>query len=189
VYSTALNNPIEALDQMNATYVNEIEQIVQMIFETMLAMEVHRTNNDEDYESHRLLGTIQITGETPVSVVLSLSDGVVRDAAATMLQLPCEDVSDEDERDVVAELANMIGGNLKSMIQGASHLSLPTVVEGRNLGLQVPGAEMIDDVVFQCDSGTLRVRLFTQLKTKPNKLQSLGCSDSYKLSTNMVSRS
>jgi chemotaxis protein CheX len=177
------------MDQMNATYVSEIEQIVQMIFETMLAMEVNRTGNEDDYDTHRLLGTIQITGENPVSVVLGVSDGVVRDAAATMLQLPCEEVSDEDERDVVAELANMIGGNLKSMIQGASHLSLPTVVEGRNLGLQVPGAEMVDDVVFQCVSGTLRVRLFTQLKTRPTKLPSLGCCDSYKLPTNFLSRS
>ncbi len=174
---------------MNATYVSEIEQIVQMIFETMLAMEVHRTGNDDVYESHRLLGTIQITGENPVSIVLSVSDGVVRDAAATMLQLPHENVSDEDERDVVAELANMIGGNLKSMIQGASHLSLPTVVEGRNLGLQVPGAEMVDDVVFQGDSGTLRVRLFTQIKTRPAKRQSHGCCDSNKLPTDFVSRS
>jgi CheY-specific phosphatase CheX len=177
------------MDQMNATYASEIEQIVQMIFETMLAMEVHRTSNGDVYESHRLLGTIQITGENPVSIVLSVSDGVVRDAAATMLQLPCEHVSDEDERDVVAELANMIGGNFKSMIQGTSHLSLPTVVEGRNLGLQVPGAEMVDDVVFQCDSGSLRVRLFTQSATRLNKLQSHGYCDSNKLPTNFLSRS
>lgn len=173
---------------MNATYASEIEQIVQMIFETMLDMEVHRTDNSDIFESHRLLGTIHITGENPVSVVLSVADGVVRDAAATMLQLPCESVSDEDERDVVAELANMIGGNLKSMIQGASHLSLPTVVEGKNLDLQMPGAEMVDDVLFQCDIGSLSVRLFTQLKTRPNKLQTLGCCDSSKLTTNVLTR-
>jgi CheY-specific phosphatase CheX len=149
---------------MNATYASEIEQIVQMIFETMLDMVISRVEFDEDPESHRLLGTIQITGEVPFSVVLSISDGVARDGTAHMLQMPCELVSEEDERDVVAELVNMVGGNLKSMIQGSSHLSLPTVVEGRNLGLQVPGAELVDDVVFQCDSGSLRVRLFTQIK-------------------------
>lgn len=146
---------------MNATYVSEIDQIVQMIFETMLSMEIHSTDAETSSDTHRLLGTIQITGPCPVSVVLSVSDGVARAAASTMLMTKSEDVSDEDERDVIAELANMIGGNLKSMIEGASYLSLPTVVEGRNLG--VPGAEMIDDVMFECESGTLRVRLYRQI--------------------------
>lgn len=148
---------------MNATYVSEIEQIVQMIFETMLSMKVERTESD-GAESHRLLGTIQITGEQPLSVVLCVSDGVARAASAAMLQMPPNEVSNEDERDVVAELTNMIGGNLKSLIQGASFLSLPTVVEGRGVGLQVPGAEKIDDVVMECTDGTLRVRLFAQVK-------------------------
>ncbi len=146
---------------MNATYVSEIDQIVQMIFETMLNMEIHSTDAQLTSEEHRLLSTIQITGPCPVSVVLSVSEGVARSAAATMLMIESTEVSDEDERDVLAELANMIGGNLKSMIEGALYLSLPTVVEGRNLG--VPGAEMIDDVMFECASGSLRVRLYRQI--------------------------
>lgn len=150
---------------MNATtYASEIEQIVQMIFETMLSTTIVPFESDGDAESHSLWGTIQITGDTPYSVVLSMSEGVARESTATMLQMPAELCSDEDNRDVVAELANMVGGNLKSMIQGSSHLSLPTVVEGQNLGLQVPGAELVDDVAFDCPSGTLRVRLYTQFK-------------------------
>jgi chemotaxis protein CheX len=148
---------------MNATYVSEIEQIVQMIFETMLSMTVQRTDGDPG-EPHRLLGTIQVTGANAVSLVLSVSDGVARTGSANMLAMSPEEVTDEDQRDVVAELTNMIGGNLKSMIPGANFLSLPTVVEGRDLDLQVPGAEKIDDVVLASDSGTLRVRLFAQVK-------------------------
>lgn len=145
---------------MNATYVSEIEQIVQMIFETMLSMSVQRV--DSEPTEHRLLGTIQVTGDNSLSLVLSVSDGVARIGTANMLAMTPEEVSDEDQRDVVAELTNMIGGNFKSMIPGANFLSLPTVVEGRDLGLQVPGAELIDDVLLTSDSGTLRVRLFAQ---------------------------
>jgi CheY-specific phosphatase CheX len=147
---------------MNETYVSEIEQIVQMIFDTMVSMNIQRSDSNAA-ESHRLLGTIQITGEKPLSVVLSVSDEVARAASATMLQMDPAEISDEDERDVVAELTNMIGGNLKGLIEGASFLSLPTVVEGRGVGLKVPGAEKIDDVVLACEEGTLRVRLYAQI--------------------------
>ncbi len=147
---------------MNTTYVSEIEQIVQMIFGTMLSIDVQRSVNDVA-EEYRLLGTIQITGEKPLSVVLCVSDGVARAASAAMLQMPPAEVSDVDERDVIAELTNMVGGNLKSLIKGASFLSLPTVVEGRGIDLQVPGAAVIDDVVLECVDGTMRVRLFAQV--------------------------
>jgi chemotaxis protein CheX len=147
---------------MNATYVSEIEQIVQMIFETMLSMTVERVDG-ETAQQHRLLGTIQVTGDNALSLVLSVSDEVARTGTANMLAMAADEVSDEDQRDVVAELTNMIGGNFKSMIPGANFLSLPTVVEGRDLGIQVPGAEMIDDVVLACDQGTLRIRLYAQV--------------------------
>jgi chemotaxis protein CheX len=144
---------------MNATYVSEIEQIVQMIFETMLSMSVQRVDN-ESVEEHRLLGTIQVTGDNSLSLVLSVSDEVARVGTANMLAMSPEEVSDEDQRDVVAEVTNMIGGNFKSVIPGSNFLSLPTVVEGRDLGLQVPGAELVDDVMLGSANGTLRVRLF-----------------------------
>jgi chemotaxis protein CheX len=150
---------------MNATYVSEIEQIVQMIFETMLSMTIQRTDGPLG-EPHRLLGTIQVTGGNPVSLVLSVSDGMARVGSANMLAMTPEEVSEEDQRDVVAELTNMIGGNLKSIIPGSHFLSLPTVVEGRDLDLQVPGAELIDDVTLGSDSGTLRVRLYAQVSAK-----------------------
>lgn len=146
---------------MNATYVSEIEQIVQMIFETMLSMSIQRVDG-EPSEQHRLLGTIQVTGDNSLSLVLSVSDGVARHGSANMLAMTPEEVTDEDQRDVVAELTNMIGGNFKSVIPGSNFLSLPTVVEGRDLGLQVPGAELVDDVMLTSEFGTLRVRLFAQ---------------------------
>ena len=147
---------------METTYDNHIEQIVQSIFATMLGMEPVRVDDQSASCEEKLLGTIQIAGATSLSVVLAVSDGVARAAAAAMLMMPLADVSDADQRDVVAELTNMIGGNLKSLLPGPLYLSLPTVVAGRDLGLQVPGAELIDDVTLQCESGHLRIRLYAQ---------------------------
>ena len=148
---------------MDTTYDCQIEQIVQSIFTSMLGMEVSRNNDNPSDCQEVVLGTIQITGAKSASVVLGVSAEVARAAAASMLQLSSQDVTQDDERDVVAELTNMIGGNLKGLLPGPLYLSLPTVVAGRDLGLQVPGAELVDDVWLQCEAGALRVRLFLQL--------------------------
>jgi len=147
---------------MDTTYDNHIEQIVQSIFDSMLGMHVERHGEVEPGQE-TLIGTIQIAGAKSMSVVLGVSTGAARAATAAMLQLPEQGITDDDERDVVAELANMIGGNLKSLLPGPLFLSLPTVVAGRDLGLQVPGAELVEDVSLKCEAGPLRVRLYTQL--------------------------
>lgn len=150
---------------METTYDNQIEQIVNSIFSTMLGMEISRCEECALAFQEDMLGTIQITGARAMSVVLGVSESVARASAAAMLMMPVQDVGDVDERDVVAELANMIGGNLKALLPGPLYLSLPTVVAGRDLGLNVPGAELIEDVSLQCESGSLRIRLYAQLVT------------------------
>jgi chemotaxis protein CheX len=149
---------------MDTTYDTQIEQIVQSIFSSMLGMEVVRSPEGAAACDECVLGTIQITGARSMSVILGVSDGAARAATSAMLMLPIQDISDTDSRDVVAELANMIGGNLKSLLPGPLYLSLPTVVAGRDLGLQVPGAELVEDVSLSCEAGGMRVRLFAQLK-------------------------
>src|SRR5262245_33704720 len=149
---------------METTYDSDIEQIVQSIFSSMLGMEAVRASEGEPELQERVLGTIQITGAKSMSVILGVCDNVARAATAAMLQLPLADVSDNDARDVVAELVNMIGGNLKSVLPGPCFLSLPTVVAGQDLGLQVPGAELVEDALLQCEAGGMRVRVFAQLK-------------------------
>lgn len=146
---------------MATTYVSEIEQIVQMIFSTMLSMEVQCAES-KLADSHKYLGTIHVTGDDPVSLVLSMSDDMAKAASAHMLGMNVTEVSEEDRQDVVAELTNMIGGNFKSLIPGTHYLSLPTVVEGKELDLQIPGATLTDDVRMESADGTLRVRLFVK---------------------------
>lgn len=145
---------------METTYDSQIEQIVQSIFTSMLGMEIYRSADAPANCQEAVLGTIHIAGATSVSVVLGLTTDVARATAAAMLQMNPAEVTSDDVRDVAAELTNMIGGNLKSLLPGPLYLSLPTVVAGRDLGLEIPGAELVDDVGLVCDAGTFRVRLF-----------------------------
>lgn len=147
---------------MVTTYDSQIEQIVQSIFTSMLGMEAYRSADNPADCQETVLGTIQITGPKSVGVALGLTAEVARATAANMLQMNADEVTSDDIRDVAAELTNMIGGNLKSLLPGPLYLSLPTVVAGRELGLEIPGAELVEDVGLVCDAGAFRVRLFSK---------------------------
>lgn len=147
---------------METTYDSQIEQIVQSIFTSMLGMDAFRGGDNPADCQETVLGTIHIAGPKSVSVVLGLTSEVARATAANMLQMNPADVTSDDIRDVAAELTNMIGGNLKSLLPGPLFLSLPTVVAGRDLGLEIPGAELVEDVGLVCEAGPFRVRMFSR---------------------------
>lgn len=152
---------------MTTTYESDIEQVVQSVFATMLGIDVVRVDEGIPPNQDTLVASIQITGEWVGCVVLGLCPAAARGAAAQMFQLQADDVTDVDQQDVAAELVNMIGGNIKSLLPGPSSLSLPTVVAGRDFGVRVHEAEMISDVWFGSDVGFMRVRLY-QAVAKPD---------------------
>jgi chemotaxis protein CheX len=147
---------------MSTSYACQLAEIAQTIFATMLGMELIRCEQQADDGSERLLATVQITGQCCSSIVLGLSESAALEAASAMLQMPASDASAADQRDVAAELVNMIGGNLKSLLPGPCFLSLPTVVAGREVELQVAGGALVDDLTFAFGSGLYRLRRYVQ---------------------------
>jgi chemotaxis protein CheX len=147
---------------METTYDSVIEQIVQSIFSTMLNINLVRVEEPAPSDHESLLAAVQIAGQWTGSAVLALSFEVASESAAAMLKLPLKEVTEADRKDVAAEIVNMIGGNLKSVLPGPSFLSLPTIIAGHDLDLQVHHAELIDDVVLRTESGSLRIRLYAK---------------------------
>lgn len=144
---------------MSIAYGCQIEEVVQSIFSSMLDMNVCRDDNALTI-SNRLLSTIQIAGPEPRIIVLGLTADTARNLAAAMLQMETAELSDTDLTDVAAELVNMIGGNLKSLSSGPSTLTLPAVAAGENVGMKIPGAELIEETGLSCEGGALCVRVF-----------------------------
>ena len=148
---------------MDTTHDVLIEQIVQSIYATMLNIEVARVEEPAALAPDSLLATVQITGQWMGCVVLAMTPEVARASAAAMLNIAEQDALDHDQKDVAAELVNMTGGNLKSLLPGPSYLSLPTVVTGQDIDVRIHDAELIDDVTLVCEFGPLRVRLYAEL--------------------------
>src|SRR3712207_5397644 len=68
--------------------------------------------------------SVSITGSWQGVVVYGSSHAAARHAAAAFLAMDPDEVSQEDISDVLGELANIVGGNVKSMLPPGCFLSL-----------------------------------------------------------------
>jgi CheY-specific phosphatase CheX len=71
------------------------------------------------------------------------------------------DVVDDDVRDMLGELANMIGGNMKSGMATGIRLSMPTVMDGSDYDLRVCGAKVKNKLAFDCADGKFWVTVLS----------------------------
>lgn len=90
---------------------------------------------------------VHISGAWEGAVVLQLSPEAATTCTAAMFDCPPAAVSDTDVRDAAAELANMVGGNVKSLLAEPSRLSLPTILSAEDAAT-LRGAALRTRVVF-----------------------------------------
>jgi chemotaxis protein CheX len=74
---------------------------------------------------------VEIDGEVSATVLLACDASSAADLARRLFQLDAADEpAFDDVSDALGELANVVGGNVKSLAPGTSHLTLPEVVAG-----------------------------------------------------------
>jgi len=113
----------------------------------------------DDVAVERVTGCVHLSGAYTGSIMLSCSGSAARDAAAALFSMQPGDVTQNEIIDAIGELANMVGGNVKSMLPGPSVLSLPAVVQGQ---LAVPGAHVVREVHLTWRNEPLAVSLWQQ---------------------------
>jgi chemotaxis protein CheX len=72
--------------------------------------------------------SVSVTGAWRGHVVVRCSEAASRHAAAALLGVELDDVTPDDVTDALGELANIIGGNVKSLLPEPCALSLPHVL-------------------------------------------------------------
>jgi chemotaxis protein CheX len=110
-------------------------------------------------EDERVTACVHLSGAYTGSIMLQCSPVAARAAAAALFTMPVEQVTDVEIVDAVGEIANMVGGNVKSMLPAPSALSLPAVVHGT---LAVPGARVVREVQLTWRNQPLAVSLWQQ---------------------------
>ncbi|HVS69416.1 MAG TPA: chemotaxis protein CheX [Mycobacteriales bacterium] len=105
----------------------------------------------------RVTGCVHISGTWQGSVMLSGSQALAAQAAAGMFGIAMEDLADAEISDAFGELTNMVGGNVKGMLEGVNALSIPVVTSGVDFSVRVPGEVVVAEAVLTIGSEQLKV--------------------------------
>lgn len=124
-------------------------RIVEDVWATMLGMDVVADHGVEPLHLP-LTALVHISGDWDGAVQLELPPALARRATGAMLGLAEDDACPDDVRDAIGELANMVGGNYKSLLHGHCALSLPVVADGDAYRLTVPGGAVVERRSFRC---------------------------------------
>jgi chemotaxis protein CheX len=142
-----------------------IREATAQVFSTMLGMTVVDRGAPQDEEpaepAEGLVGFIGLAGEWVGTGSLCCSGEVACKLSGQMLMTEYAAVNDE-VLDAVAELTNMIIGNVKTALEpefGPMGLSIPTVIYGRNFRINSYKSTDPVAVCFDCDGHEVIVRL------------------------------
>lgn len=112
------------------------------VFYTMLSMEIENIPDVPPgfREDKRTVGTVSFAGDVQGLFNIQVNDDFARTMTAAMLGIQIDEVeSDEDIYDVMRELSNIIGGNLKSAFVDVGLscvLSTPAITNGRDFRVE-----------------------------------------------------
>ncbi len=143
-------------------HLSELAQIVEYVFRSMVGVEVYESSQSWIPGGDRLTATINLTGDWPGMLALECGREQASAFAARFLSMEKPETVDDVVRDVLGELSNMIGGNLKCVLAGGLKLSMPTVVDGADHRLRVCRAGMKDRLVFECIEGIFSVAVLRE---------------------------
>lgn len=148
------------------THQVDVAQIVENVFRTMLNLEVTRSDVNSSTALNPLTAAVHFAGEWRGAVLLQC--GLPEALAFTnCLMLSAEHArADEDVRDALGELANMVGGNLKSVLPSGVALSIPSVVAGTDYALHICGGNAFNTVGFSSELGSFWVTLVQVVERK-----------------------
>lgn len=143
---------------------DDVVAITQNVFSTMIQMETNPVATDSCIEPETgMIGCIQIVGEWCGTVILQTSVALASAASSRMFAMNEDEVTDADRQDSLAELTNMIGGNIKSIVPSPSNLSLPTVTNGKDFEFLNYGSKPVSATTFIGDAHLFRIIILEKM--------------------------
>lgn len=126
---------------------DDIHALVQEIWTSFLMLDVHPTA-PVDASDQSISALIHIHGSWEGSVIVHCSRALAAHIAAVMFDMAPEELTADEVGDAIGEIVNMLGGSVKSLVDGPGSLSLPTVIGGSQYTLQIPGSHQLNEVWF-----------------------------------------
>ena len=141
---------------------NDLAEMVEQVWESYLDPEgvsplIPTYDENQPSEVH---SSVFITGSWTGHIVFASSTAAARRAAGAFLAMEPGEVSPDDLSDVLGELANIIGGNVKAMLPPGALLSLPQVVLASDHTTIYPSAVRISGVYGLWDGEPVSISMW-----------------------------
>lgn len=128
--------------------------IVDLAWSTFIGTDLVHVD-DRDLGTDVICSSIAISGPSNATVLFFAQPDLAREGASTVLDIPLGELADADVHDVMGELVNIIGGNLKGAVSDGDEvwgLSLPVV---SNAMQHAPGGRLGSAVYFLAAGGAI----------------------------------
>jgi len=140
------------------------------VFDTMLSMHIEAVQADSGMikDSCQIVGSVGFAGEVAGCMNIHVGGAFARQITAAMLGEDPEKVGEDDVFDVVGELSNMIGGDVKSRLCDAGMpciLSIPTTTSGSNFTIESQGWIRHELLVFRSNEHIALVEVYVKLNS------------------------
>jgi chemotaxis protein CheX len=140
-------------------YDTEVARIVQDVLSTMTQYPVFPGNHPYGDHPDHATCAVYFAGIWSGAVLIECPLSMAFEFTARLMRIPKPIQFDNDVYDALGELANMIGGNLKSVLPRGVSLSMPSVVEGSNYSVRVCGSNRNKRMAFDSPDGPFWVTL------------------------------
>jgi chemotaxis protein CheX len=154
--------------------IEAIQAATVRVFATMLEKELicemPRLEQEKRAAAEGVIAQISVVGASSITCLLCCSAQLACSIAATLLMQECMEV-DEEVLDAMAEVANMVLGNVKTDLDhhlGEVSLSIPTVMHGKDFMVHSHSRKWTL-LPFQMDGQTFMVKVCFEPPYEPRR--------------------
>ncbi len=143
---------------------DKIIESAQEIFSTMVMMDITASGDSLATLgplTDSISGVVGLAGTHKGVLAIHIPSKVAIAITSSFIGMDVEEIN-EDVEDAVGELANMLGGNVKSILSEKGkdiNLSLPTTIVGEKYEFQPTKDSDKCIIPFQCDTGEFYIEL------------------------------
>ena len=158
------------MSDLNSINLKEIvTEATADIFSVMLSMDLEVTDDDlpesnEQNKESSIVGSIDFTGNVMGSFKIHFTNDFAYLVTSTMLGMEIDDLDmEEDVYDVVGEISNMIGGNLKTFLSNNGfpcNMTVPSIVSGTDFRTEVMNYSRREMYQFKYENNVIQVKIF-----------------------------
>lgn len=156
--------PAEALRKLTSIDISKFERLdiissagdaVIELFDLMLGMklEISEAKQARPGEGGWIVGAVNFAGEVMGSLNIRLSNAFTRIVASKMMDVPLEEVDDDEQvKDVIGELCNIVGGSLKSAFCDSGlkcEISPPSITVGDDFRIEILNMARYEQFAFR----------------------------------------